>query len=92
MARIDTIISTFKPNGVIEGKTRRITTNVIAGWCGVDFVERVRFVYNTARTLHIYVEERDHYMLKNVRRSSLLNVVSDFLKQDDRAMDNYRVI
>ena len=91
MARIDTIISKTLGNGVIEGKTQRITTDIVAGWCGVDFVERVRFVYNTARTLHIYVEEK-HYVLKNVRRSLLLKTVADFLKQDARAMDNFKYI
>lgn len=91
MARVDTIIATTKANGVVEGTTKRITTDVVAGWCGVDIVSRVRFVYNTARTLHIYVEN-DHYMLKNVRRSLLLKTVADFLKQDARAMDNFRYL
>lgn len=91
MARIGTIMSIVNGNGVITGSTERITTDVVAGWCGVDLRQPVKFVYNTARTLHIYIE-KEHFMLKNVRRSMLHRTVENFLKQSAREMDNYRVI
>ena len=67
MARMGLMITNKQPNNHITGSTERITTDVVAGWIGIDLVERVTFDLNTAGTLLIDVEGRK-YKLRLVRK------------------------
>ena len=86
MARIGMIISTVEPNNHITGNTQRITTNVVAGWCGGDLVERVTFDLNTAGTLTIDVEGCK-YKLRGVSKSKLYETLRFFLTLPKQQMN-----
>lgn len=85
MARIGMIISTVKGNKHVTGNTQRITTDYVAGWCGVDLVEDVTFDFNTAGTLLVVVGERK-YKLRGVKKSELYDTLNVFLTQTDKQM------
>lgn len=89
-ARVGTIIYTEERNKHITGNTQRITTNVIAGWCGIDLVERVTFDLNTAGTLRITIGDRK-YKLTNIRKSSLLAVVRCVVESTEEELAMYAV-
>ena len=90
MARIGMIISTEERNKHIIGQTERITTDVVAGWCGVDIVERVTFDRNTAGTLTINVEGRK-YKLPNIRKADTFAALRCFLQSPQAEMNKYAV-
>ena len=91
MARVGTIISTNNYDGHITGNTKRITTDIVAGWCGVDCVERVSFdYYSKTRTLDIDVEGR-LYRLMGIRKDEYLDELIAFLRMEYREMQQYRI-
>lgn len=90
MTRIGMIISTVESNNRITGNTQRITTSVVAGWCGVDLVERVTFDRNTAGTLRIDVEGRK-YKLTNIKKSDTYAALRCFLCSSQAEMNKYAV-
>ena len=90
MARISMIIGKAENNKHITGNTQRITTDYVAGWCGVDLVEDVTFDFNTAGTLKVVVGERK-YKLNGVKKSELYETLGSFLTQTDKQMAEHLV-
>lgn len=91
MTRIGMIISTVESNNHITGNTQRITTSVVAGWCGFDLVERVTFDLNTAGTLLIDVEGCK-YKLRGVKKSHLADTLHSFLCQPKQKIAPYAIM
>ncbi len=85
MVRISMIIGKLESNKHITGNTQRITTDYVAGWCGVDLVEDVTFDYNTAGTLAVTVGERK-YKLKGIKKTELYETLAAFLTQSNKQM------
>ena len=90
MAHADVIVTTTQYNKHITGSTRRITTDVVAGWCGVDIAERVTFDLNTAGTLLIDIEGRK-YKLRNVKKSNLIDTLRIFLSLPRKMIEEHAV-
>lgn len=79
--RVDAIV-TWKEGGKLKGNTKLHVTDVIAGWCGVDFVSRVTFEHNSNRTLIINVEGTK-YRIMGIRRSFVTSFVRTLLECPD---------
>lgn len=77
----------IKNNHVI-GITERITTEVIAGWCGIDFREKVTFDLNTCGTLRIDIEGRK-YLVKDIKKRDVKPFMRWFLAKDDDYINHY---
>lgn len=72
----------------IVGSMTRITTDYVAGWCGVDVREKVSFDHYRGRLI-IDVEGRK-YGVKCLKPDAVKTVIK-FLKLDNRMMEEYRI-
>lgn len=72
----------------IVGSTTRITTDYVAGWCGVDLREKVSFDHYRGK-LMVDVEGRK-YCIKCLKPDAVKTVIR-FLKSQPHVMERYRV-